>query len=138
MAARAQVAPLEVTRVVAGGSHVTVPLARTYTNPVVVCSATYATNSTPVVVRVSQVTSASFAVRLQNPSDGPVSAETVSCLVVEQGVWNVSGAETLDRGAFARLVAANFGLDQALVQPKTTAEMAQKAKRPLSENQLVT
>jgi dTDP-4-dehydrorhamnose reductase len=52
--------------------------------------------------------------------------------LMEKGVWNVSGAETLDRGAFARLVAANFGLDQAKVQPKTTAEMQQKAKRPLS------
>ncbi len=77
----------------AGGTPLTVPLARTYTSPVVVCSATYAANTTPVVVRVSQATSSSFALRLQNPSDGPVAAETVSCLVVEQGVWTVSGVK---------------------------------------------
>ena len=47
-------------RVVAGGTPLTVPLARTYTSPVVVCSATYAANTTPVVVRVSQATSSSF------------------------------------------------------------------------------
>ena len=92
-AAQAQEAPLEVVRVVAGGTPLTVPLARTYTSPVVVCSATYAANTTPVVVRVSQATSSSFALRLQNPSDGPVAAETVSCLVVEQGVWTVSGVK---------------------------------------------
>jgi len=91
-AALAQVAPLEVVRVVAGGSPMTVPLARSYTSAVVVCSASYAANATPVVVRVSQVASTSFALRLQNPSDGPVEPEVVSCLVVEQGVWNVAGA----------------------------------------------
>ena len=91
-AVRAQQAPLEVVLVTVGGSRVTVNLSKAYTSPVVVCSANYANNGVPVVTRVSNVGSSSFGVRLQNPSDGAVLAEKVSCLVVEAGVWNVDGA----------------------------------------------
>jgi hypothetical protein len=83
--------PLEVVLVTVGGSRVTVNVSKAYASPVVVCSANYANNGVPVVTRVSNVGPSSFEVRLQNPSDGAVLAEQVSCLVVEAGVWNVDG-----------------------------------------------
>ncbi|RME36399.1 MAG: hypothetical protein D6788_11660, partial [Planctomycetota bacterium] len=84
---------LESGTVTVGGSPVTVLLSNTYTSPVVVCTVNYRNNTTPVVTRVSNVTSTSFDVRLQNPSDGPVASETVSCLVVEEGVWTINGVK---------------------------------------------
>jgi hypothetical protein len=67
-----------------------VNLQNTYVSPVVVCAANYVNNAVPVVPRVSSVTSASFAVRLQNPGDGSsVSPEIVHCLVMEEGAWTL-------------------------------------------------
>jgi len=60
---------------------------------VVVGSVQYANNTTPVVVRVSNVTSQSFDIRLQNPSDGAVVAENVDYVVVEEGVWTIDGVK---------------------------------------------
>jgi hypothetical protein len=74
-----------------GSSYAVVNLQHAYASPVVVCTANYANNAVPVVPRVSSVTSASFAVRLQNPGDGSsVSPETVHCLVMEEGAWTLS------------------------------------------------
>jgi hypothetical protein len=67
-----------------------VNLQNVYANPVVVCTVNYANNAVPVVSRVNNVTSTSFAVRLQNPADtSAVSAETVHCLVIEEGAWTL-------------------------------------------------
>jgi cysteine-rich repeat protein len=85
------VAKLETVETTAGGAPVTVLLANTYISPVVVCSVQYVNNTVPVVARVSSVSSSSFAVRLQNPSDAAVASESISCLVVEEGVWTVDG-----------------------------------------------
>ena len=72
-----------------GGAYVNINLANAYVSPVVVCSVQYNNNSTPVVVRVSNVTSSSFDVRLQNPLSGPVATEKVTYLVAEEGVWSI-------------------------------------------------
>jgi hypothetical protein len=77
--------------VTVGGTHVTVNLNNTYTSPVVVCSTEYANNSIPIVTRVSSVTSNSFDVRLQNPSNSAVVAETVNYIVMEEGTWTIDG-----------------------------------------------
>ncbi|MCO6439031.1 MAG: S8 family serine peptidase [Phycisphaerae bacterium] len=84
-------AQLEAGTVTVGGTPMTVNLANTYASPVIVCSINYRNNSTPVVTRISNVTSTSFDLRLQNPSGGAVSAESVSCLVVEEGIWTIDG-----------------------------------------------
>jgi hypothetical protein len=84
---------LEFVTATAGGSPQTVLLSHGYADPVVVCSATYSSNTTPVVVRVGTVAGDRFDVRLQNPSDGPVSPETVSCMVVEAGAWTIDGVD---------------------------------------------
>jgi hypothetical protein len=84
-------AQLEFGSLTVGADYVTVDLDNTYVSPVVVCSAQYEDNTTPVVVRVSNVTPTSFDVRLQNPSGGGVAAENVSYLVVEEGTWAIDG-----------------------------------------------
>jgi len=47
------------------------------------------------------------------------------------GLWHVAGSETLDRYAFALLVCREFALDGARLAPVKTAELKQKAARPL-------
>lgn len=47
------------------------------------------------------------------------------------GLYHVAGSETLDRYAFAMLVAEVFGLDRSNLVAVKTAELRQKAGRPL-------
>ncbi len=84
-------AQLESDCLTVGGSATTVTLAQSYVSPVVTTSVQYDNNTTPVVTRVSNVTQTSFDVRLQNPSSGPVAAENVCYLVVEEGTWTIDG-----------------------------------------------
>jgi dTDP-4-dehydrorhamnose reductase len=48
------------------------------------------------------------------------------------GVWNVAGADQVDRMTFAVKAAQTFGLDQSLLKAVTTEELKQKAARPLN------
>jgi hypothetical protein len=84
---------LESGTLTVNGDYVTVNLTNTYVSPVVVCSVQYNNNITPVVARVNNVTSMSFDVRLQNPSGGTVKTDTISYLVVEEGIWDIDGAK---------------------------------------------
>ena len=47
------------------------------------------------------------------------------------GIWNVAGPDCIDRYTFARLAARIFKLPPSLLQPVLTADLHQKAKRPL-------
>jgi hypothetical protein len=85
--------PLEFITAAVSGTASTLLLSQSYVDPVVVCSAEYRANTRPVVVRVNNVLSNRFDVRLQNPSNQAVSSETVSCLVVEAGAWTVGGVK---------------------------------------------
>jgi dTDP-4-dehydrorhamnose reductase len=61
-----------------------------------------------------------------------VAAATVECCEREQrGIWHLAGADVLDRMAFARLVCRVFDLDGSRLTPATTAQLGQKAARPL-------
>ena len=61
-----------------------------------------------------------------------VATATVECCEREErGIWHLAGADTLDRMAFARLVCRVFDLDGSRLTPATTAELGQKAGRPL-------
>ncbi|MEM8621003.1 MAG: hypothetical protein AAGF73_14895 [Actinomycetota bacterium] len=71
----------------------TVELSSEYTSPVVVATPNRAPGSAPVAVRVSNVTSDSFDVRLQALGGGPAESAEVSYVVVEEGVWNLDGAK---------------------------------------------
>lgn len=48
------------------------------------------------------------------------------------GVVHMAGPEVLDRAAFARLACEVFGLDSALITPARTADLHQRASRPLN------
>ena len=80
-----------------GSGTVTVTLANAYDSPVVVTSVNYTNNTVPVVTRVSNVTSTSFNVRLQNPGDlAPVIPESVHYLVVEAGAWTLPDGRAIE------------------------------------------
>ena len=57
--------------------------------------------------------------------------------LAERGIWNVAGSEVVDRVTFAALACGVFGLDAGLLKPMLTAEMKQKARRPLAAGLLV-
>jgi len=48
-----------------------------------------------------------------------------------QGVYNTVGGTVIGRYEFARLAARVFELDESLIQPITTDQLAQAAPRPL-------
>ena len=61
-----------------------------------------------------------------------VATATIECCEREQrGIWHLAGADVLDRMAFAHLVCRVFDLDGSRLTPATTAELKQKAGRPL-------
>ena len=53
------------------------------------------------------------------------------------GVFHVAGSAMMDRCAFARLVCEVFGLDAALLDAATTADLGQRARRPLRAGLLI-
>ncbi|MCW8138922.1 MAG: SDR family oxidoreductase [Planctomycetota bacterium] len=68
------------------------------------------------------------------PSYGPDVARATLALVDRgaRGVWHVAGPDVMDRVALARLACRVFGVDaDRCVEPRTTAELKQKAARPL-------
>lgn len=50
---------------------------------------------------------------------------------VHRGILHVVGPEYLDRVSFARLACATLGLDPGFLRPHLTAELGQRAPRPL-------
>ncbi len=86
-------AQLESDCLTVGGSNTTVNLTNTYVSAVITTSVQYSNNTTPVVPRISSVTSNSFDVRLENPSSGPVAADNLCYLVVEEGTWTIDGVD---------------------------------------------
>lgn len=60
-------------------------------------------------------------------------AQAIKILVEKnkKGIYNITGGEQIDRFEFAKLACKIFGLDEQLIMPITTAELNQKAKRPL-------
>jgi len=69
-----------------------------------------------------------------SPSYNPdVAAATVECCERElRGTWHLAGADVLDRMAYALLVCRVFELDASCLTPATTAQLGQKAARPLN------
>ncbi|HFC12498.1 MAG TPA: LamG domain-containing protein, partial [Anaerolineae bacterium] len=74
-----------------------IKLINDYANMVVSCTATRSTNSLPFVVRVDQATRGNtLQLRIQNPADEALEPETVYCLVVEEGVWQLPDGNILE------------------------------------------
>jgi dTDP-4-dehydrorhamnose reductase len=68
-----------------------------------------------------------------SPTYGPdlAAASVEACGKGLTGLYHVAGADTLDRWAFTGLVVETFGLDGRHLTPVKTAELTQKAARPL-------
>jgi len=70
-----------------GSNWQTVNLTNTYIDPVVVVTPQYTASDLPVVPRIRNALVNSFELRVQNPSDNPISGYTVQYIVVEAGVY---------------------------------------------------
>jgi len=90
----------ETGQVQAGLSWVSVQLQQTYQNPVVVAGAASSNQSYRAAVRVRNVSSGSFEVRLDNwdCSYSQHSAETINYLVVEAGTYTLPNGSQLSAG----------------------------------------
>lgn len=71
--------------------------------------------------------------QVATPSYGPdVAAATLALLDQgARGIWHVTGPDALDRAAFAKLACEVFDLDFDAIEVKPTAELGQRAARPL-------
>jgi len=81
-----------------GDAWTTVGLTRTYISAVPVCTVKYDTGTSmlPAVVRMRNIDSTSFQIRLQNPAGNSLSARAVHCLVVEEGSWVLPDGRKLE------------------------------------------
>lgn len=71
--------------------------------------------------------------RVSPSYNGDVAEATVECCERDlAGTWHLAGADVLDRLAYARLICRVFDLDASCLTPATTAELGQKAARPLN------
>jgi dTDP-4-dehydrorhamnose reductase len=72
--------------------------------------------------------------QISNPTLTENLAEAVTELVDRDlgGIWNIVGADRVDRFAFAQHIAKAFKLDASRLEGVTTAELRQRAARPLN------
>ncbi|MBD3311547.1 MAG: hypothetical protein GF349_03555 [Candidatus Magasanikbacteria bacterium] len=68
-----------------------VDLENTYSSPIIVTSYYESNNTAPASVRIRNVTSTGFDVRLQNPSALDLSSDQITYFVIEEGKWDVDG-----------------------------------------------
>jgi dTDP-4-dehydrorhamnose reductase len=70
--------------------------------------------------------------QLVTPTYAPSLAATVSALLdrAATGTFHIAGPRIIERDSFAREIADVFGLDGALVEPVSTAELGLSAARP--------
>ncbi len=77
--------------------------------------------------------------QFNNPTYAPDLAAASRALAARdaRGIFHLAGKDVCHRCDFAREIAAVFGLDEALVVPVTTTELAQRAARPLRAGMIV-
>ncbi len=100
----APVLKMEWNTTVVGSAWETINLINNYTSPVVVASVQYANNTIPVVPRITNVTSTSFMLRIQNPSNSSIVSEKVHYLVVEEGNWSLPDGTKIEAYKFLSTV----------------------------------
>ena len=84
------------------------------------------------------------AVRIVNDQFGNTTladelAEGIWQMVLRQsrGIYHIAGREIVDRYTFALKIAQVFGLDAALIEPVATAQLQQRAPRPMQSGLVV-
>jgi Metallo-peptidase family M12B Reprolysin-like len=87
----------------------TVLLTKLYSSPIPVCSVKYDTGTSllPAIVRVQNVGTSSFDIRLQNPSDKALTARDVHCVVVEEGAWKMPDGRFIEAKKYSSTVTDN-------------------------------
>ena len=85
----------------------TVNLSHNYNSLVAVCTVNYLNNNIPEVVRMKNVTTTSFDIRLQNPSNTTLNAETVHCIAMEEGSWELSDGRQIEAQKFNSTITDN-------------------------------
>jgi hypothetical protein len=84
----------------------TVPLEKTYVSPIVVCTVDYGDifNNLllPAVVRMKDVGSTSFDIKLQNPNGDALESDgrDVHCVVVEEGSWQMPDGRNIEANKY--------------------------------------
>jgi hypothetical protein len=101
-----------VPNVILHDTWTTVDLTETYWQPIAVCTVKYNTDTDllPAVVRMKNVLSKSFEIRIQNPK-GYSSADKlrdVHCVVVEQGSWIMPDTRKIEANKYLSTV-TDFG-----------------------------
>jgi hypothetical protein len=83
---------------VSSASWITVSLNAVYRSPIPVCSVKYDTGGRllPAVVRVRNVGTTSFEIRLQNPSGKALTGRDVHCVVADEGTWTLEDGRTVE------------------------------------------
>ena len=71
-----------------GSDWITVTLPRSYASMVVVATPQYDENALPAVTRIRNAANNQFDIRVQNPSNAPLSGYSVQYVVVEEGIYN--------------------------------------------------
>ena len=102
------------TKVVVGVSSAdwtTVPLTQTYVSPIAVCTVQYDTGNAllPAVVRMQNVLSQSFQIRIQNPSNQVLTSRTVHCVVVEEGLYSLPDGRKIEGRKYRSTVTDHDG-----------------------------
>ncbi len=88
---------LETIMTVTDDSWTTVTLSQAFDKPVIACSVRYTNNTVPIVVRLQNVSSQSFEVKLQNPGDtNSVAQDLISCLITEEGSWTLPDGRLME------------------------------------------
>lgn len=80
----------------------TVDLGISFLSPIIVCSVKYdgGASLNPALVRVRNVSPVSFQIRLQNPSGDTVSGRSVSCVAIEEGVWQFPDGRKIEAASY--------------------------------------
>ena len=83
---------MEVGQVTTDHQWITVNTLNTYTKPVIVANYYEAANTSAASVRVANVGSNSFDIKLQNPTDSILDQDVISYMVIEEGAWDIGSA----------------------------------------------
>ncbi len=69
-----------------------VQLLKDYNSPIIVCTYNLISRTNyPALIRIKNITSSSFMIRAQNPSENTLANSKAYCLIIEEGTYNASG-----------------------------------------------
>ena len=94
--------PIEVGELSIDNNWVTVTFETTFSQPVVIAGPPASTDAEPVLVRIRNINETSFEIRLQewDYQDGTHTAETISYMVIEQGIYTLDNGSKIEAASF--------------------------------------